>query len=348
MSFNDEILPFVRMGLSRYRLDLHSLGIENHVKSYNWHGDIHLKIRIGQSAFSARFIGTKRYQQEGNDEFVALTDGVLADQMEYCDFLVRHSIPFMCLQRTSDGSPFARFDWCGDIYRCVLFHWISGEHITHTTPNAAYRLGEMARKIHDLSHTYPHRLSFPTLAHTKGYRKRVLVIERVLQSNQVPQTGRKQLEQYLTNAQQHILNANIPFRNDCIVITSDLNSLNVLWDETENISGIVDFEHIAYGERVETLAWLIKWYSRTSGIESHDMSPLLAREVLRGYHADALLNKSDYTRLRSLLWLSGCMNWNFVDKTLKILESNAPEQLETHLERYQRRGQALVSLLDDF
>lgn len=86
------------------------------------------------------------------------------------------------------------------------------------------------------------------------------------------------------------------------------------------VIGIVDFESITYTDRVEGLAWLIKWYLRPYGIGSHEMSPDLAKAVLRGYDAEEILTQNDLSRLPSLLWLSGCLNWNFIDKTIGLLK----------------------------
>lgn len=341
----EDVSTLVRLAAGRYAADFSTLAIEKAVDSFGRHGDIHLKARLGEKAYSVRLIGAERYRQPGHTDFVPLTDEVLADQMEYSEFLVRQGIPFMRLQRALDGSPFVPVSWNGALYRSVWFHWMDGKHITHTTANAARRMGEMARRIHDCSSGFPRRLSFPIATHVEGYRMRVQAIRDSVRLRSVSGAALVALNNTLDLAQRHIECAAASFRDDLVVVTSDLNSLNVLWDETESISGIVDFEHLAYGEQVETLAWLIKWYSRTSGITSHEVSPLLAEQLLRGYGADTLLNEADYERLSSLLWLSGCMNGNFVQHTLHLLQNGSPEQLEDHLERYRRRGEALTGLL---
>ncbi|MEK1830292.1 phosphotransferase [Priestia megaterium] len=72
---------------------------------------------------------------------------------------------------------------------------------------------------------------------------------------------------------------------------SDLNPLNILWDETDSITGIIDFEHIGYTDRIEGIAWLIKWYSRTQGIGNNEVSPRLAQSLLKGYGMRSFLIK---------------------------------------------------------
>lgn len=129
------------------------------------------------------------------------------------------------------------------------------------------------------------------------------------------------------------------------IVQSDLNNLNILWDSIGEIIGIVDFESITYTDRVEGLAWLIKWYSRPQGIGSHEMSPALGKAVLRGYEAKEILNQSDFSRLPSLLWLSGCLNWNFTAQTINLIKNNEDLLLKEHLTKYLKRGEKLVSLI---
>ncbi|PEW84522.1 hypothetical protein CN445_20370, partial [Bacillus cereus] len=107
--------------------------------------------------------------------------------------------------------------------------------------------------------------------------------------------------------------------------------------------GIIDFESIAYVDRIEGLAFLIKWYSRTEGIQSHKVCSKVARAFLEGYKASNILTSNDYKRLSSLLWLSGSLNWNFVKKMLSVLED--ARRLEEHLKVYKIRGERLSSLL---
>lgn len=112
---------------------------------------------------------------------------------------------------------------------------------------------------------------------------------------------------------------------------------------SQKVKGIVDFESISYVDRVEGLAFLIKWYSRTEGIHSHEVCSSVASSFLEGYKANNILTSNDYKRLSSLLWLSGSLNWNFVKKTLNVLEDAG--QLEEHFEVYRVRGERLSSLL---
>ncbi|MEH6939350.1 hypothetical protein V7056_16120 [Bacillus sp. JJ664] len=116
-------------------------------------------------------------------------------------------------------------------------------------------------------------------------------------------------------------------------------------DKDKKVIGIVDFESIGYGDRIEGLAWLIKWYSRTKGIYSSEMSSIVANAFLKGYQSNDYLSKNDFERLSSLIWLSGCINWNFVRHTIKIIESNEDETLKKHINTYKKRGEKLLSLI---
>jgi len=129
-----------------------------------------------------------------------------------------------------------------------------------------------------------------------------------------------------------------------------LNSLNILWDSDQHIVGIVDHEHIGATDRVQDLAWLIKWYARTEGIDSHDVSGRLAKSLLTHYNSPTVLVPKEDPRLDSLLWLSGCMNLHFVERTKQLAfdaENNPAgyDQFQLHLQTYRLRGERLVGLL---
>ena len=70
----------------------------------------------------------------------------------------------------------------------------------------------------------------------------------------------KELREYINLATYHIecaYTSNLQF-----IVQTDLNPLNVLWDSSQCVKGIVDFESIGYVDRIEGLAFLIKWYFR--------------------------------------------------------------------------------------
>jgi Ser/Thr protein kinase RdoA (MazF antagonist) len=89
------------------------------------------------------------------------------------------------------------------------------------------------------------------------------------------------VEEYLETTEHHIEMANT--KQFDFIVQSDLNPLNVIWDVNNKIIGIIDFESIGYTDRIEGLAWLLKWYSRTNEIASTEMSPIVDNAFMKGY-----------------------------------------------------------------
>jgi aminoglycoside phosphotransferase (APT) family kinase protein len=154
---------------------------------------------------------------------------------------------------------------------------------------------------------------------------------------------KEMLTQHLRIAESH-MKASSTDQHDFIV-QSDLNPLNVLWDTDGTLTGIVDIESIGYTDRIEGLAWFLKWYTRVDGIGSEKISSPLASTFIDTYTAGSSFDYNEYKRLRSLLWLSGCMNWNFVKKTIEVIDTGDATLLFEHLENYKRRGDQLVGLI---
>jgi hypothetical protein len=96
---------------------------------------------------------------------------------------------------------------------------------------------------------------------------------------------------------------------------------------------------------MEGLAWLIKWYSRTNGIHSSEMSSEFAMAFLKAYRGSDDQGSFDLDRLSSLIWLSGWINWNFVKKSVEILETEDEAILNRHIAFYKQRGEKLYSLV---
>lgn len=151
----------------------------------------------------------------------------------------------------------------------------------------------------------------------------------------------RELRGYIDLAKYHIESAHT---NDLeYIVQTDLNLLNVIWNSNQCVKGIIDFESIGYVDRIEGLAFLLKWYSRTEGIESHVVCSEVTRAFLKGYGANYILTLNDSKRLSSLLWLSGSLNWNFVKKTMSLLGDE--RELEKHLRVYKIRGENLSVLV---
>lgn len=316
--------------LINYFKEIHTLVVEEELHKNSWHTDLHYKIVVNGDRCSARFINSDRTI---NPAFGPLSNEQLKEQVRFTYYLREYGIPFMQIKENMAGDCFTLLTWNDEQYRFVLSGWIEGEHIAHCTEMMAEVFGKEARKIHDISSMFQSS-TFQKKSHLDGYGEFIKLLENKGCTS-------KELKGYIDFAKYHIECAhksNLEF-----IVQTDLNPLNVLWDSNQSVKGIVDFESIGYVDRMEELAFLIKWYSRTEGIESHVVCSKVARAFLEGYGANNILTLKDYKRLSSLLWLSGSLNWNFVKKTMSLLGDESA--LVEHLRVYKRRGERLSSLL---
>ncbi|ARU60686.1 hypothetical protein CBW65_06000 [Tumebacillus avium] len=360
---------FIREALQGFGLDPATLVVRRELPD-NWHGDLHYKIAAEGKAYGMRFLAEVRSQEDGSP-FVNLSDEVLREQMRYVDHLTGQGIPFMRRVPPVNGEAFVTVqDDGGILRRVVLFEWLDGIHITAMTMETAFRMGEMARRYHDASNGFKSDV-LPRMIHTDNYletlnslrserdkftqpeERGALLDTYMLNTMDLAQEGQLAtedlalLDAYLDQAEAMIKEAHRdPSELDHVIITSDINAINVLWDEQgQRITGIIDFEHISYSDRVQDLAWLMKWYSRNEGIQSHSVSGDLAQALMYGYRAHELLDADDYARFPALLWLSGCLNFNFVQRTTELMQKD-PGQLRDHLAKYTERGKKLTALAD--
>ncbi|OOZ91124.1 phosphotransferase enzyme family protein [Bacillus cereus] len=316
--------------LINYFKEIHSLIVEEELHKNSWHTDLHYKIIVNGNRYSARFINSDR---TSNPAFGTLSNEQLKEQVRFTYYLREHGIPFMQIQENMAGDCFSLLTWNEEQYRFVLFTWMEGEHITHCTETMAEVFGKEARKIHDISSTFKSS-TFQKKSHLDGYGEFIKLLDN-------KDSTCKELRGYIELAKYHIECAHISDLE--FIVQTDLNPLNVIWDSNQSVKGIIDFESIAYVDRIEGLAFLIKWYSRTEGVESHVVCPKVAKAFLKGYGANNILTSNEYKRLSSLLWLSGSLNWNFVKKTLNLMGDESA--LVEHLRVYKGRGERLSSLL---
>ncbi|MGH1324953.1 phosphotransferase enzyme family protein [Bacillus pretiosus] len=316
--------------LINYFKEIHTLVVEEELHKNSWNTDLHYKIVVNGDRYSARFINRARTI---NPAFGTLSNEQLKEQVRFTYYLREHGIPFMQIKENRAGESFTLLTWNEEQYRFVLSTWMEGEHVTYCTETMAEVFGKEARKIHDISSTFQSPI-FQKKSHLDGYGEFIKLLEN--------KGGTcKELRGYIDLAKYHIGSAHT---NDLeYIVQTDLNPLNVIWDSDQCVKGIVDFESIGYVDRIEGLAFLIKWYSRTEGIESHEVCSKVARAFLEGYKAHNVLTSNNYKRLSSLLWLSGSLNWNFVKKTLLVISDE--RELEKHLEVYRVRGERQSSLL---
>ncbi|QWG45614.1 aminoglycoside phosphotransferase family protein [Bacillus mycoides] len=316
--------------LINYFKEIHTLVVEEELHKDSWNTDLHYKILVNEIRYSARFINSNRII---NPAFGTLSNEQLKEQVRFTYYLREHGIPFMQIKENRVGDSFTLVTWNDEQYRFVLSTWIEGEQITRCTETMAEAFGKEARKIHDLSSTFQSS-TFQKKSHLDGYGEFIKLLEN-------KSSTCKELQEYIDLAKYHIKCAHTS--NLEFIVQTDLNPLNVVWNSNQCVKGIVDFESIGYVDRIEGLAFLIKWYSRTEGIESHEVCSKVARAFLEGYKASNILTSNDYKRFSSLLWLSGSLNWNFVKKTMSLLGDE--REVEEHLRAYKIRGERLSSLL---
>lgn len=341
-----EKFRMIQEALGGFGLDSNTLVVRRKLPD-NWHGDLHYKIAVEGKSYSARFMAYQRAKEDASP-FANLADEVLREQMRYVDHLLARGIPFMKRVKTTEGDAFVLVeDDRGVIRRCMLFEWMDGVHITVNTEEVAFRMGEMARRYHDASQGFATDV-LPRKIHTENYLQMIELLGRERDKRALTGKVRKRLNAYIAHAKEQIRSGHRdPSESDLLVMTSDLNSVNVLWEETSRtINGIIDFEHLSLSDRVQDLTWLIKWYSRTEGMHSHKVSNQLAQALMYGYRAHELLTDDDYARFPALLWLSGCLNWNFVQKTVKLIQNDS-DKLVDHLDRFVERGKLLTGLASD-
>ncbi|HFU7057088.1 TPA: phosphotransferase [Bacillus cereus] len=320
----------IRNVVMNYFEEIYSLAVEEELHNDSWNTDLHYKIMVNGKRYSARFIKSKRTI---NPAFGTLSNEQLMEQVRFTYYVREHEIPFMQINKNRAGEPCTLVVWNNEQFRFVLSNWIEGEHITHCTENIAEAFGTEVRKIHDISNAFQSSI-FQKKSHLDGYAQFIHMLE-----SKASTCGG--LREYIDLAKYHIecaYTSELEF-----IVQTDLNPLNVLWDSSEQVKGIVDFESISYVDRIEGLSFLIKWYSRTEGIHSHEVCSSVASAFLEGYKAHNIVTSNDYKRLSSLLWLSGSLNWNFVKKTLSVISDE--RELEEHLEVYRVRGERLSSLL---
>ncbi|HDX9655129.1 TPA: phosphotransferase [Bacillus wiedmannii] len=320
----------IRNVVINYFKEIHLLIVEEELHKNSWHTDLHYKIIVNGNRYSAQFINSNRTI---NPAFGMLSNEQLKEQVRFTYYLREHGIPFMQIKENMAGDCFTLLTWNDEQYGFVLSTWMEGEHITHCTETMAEVFGKEARKIHDISSTFQSPI-FQKKSHLDGYGEFIKLLDN--------KGGTcKELRGYIELAKYHIECAHTSDLE--FIVQTDLNPLNVIWDSNQCVKGIVDFESIGYVDRMEGLAFLLKWYSRKEGIESHVVCSEIARAFLEGYKARNILTSNDYKRLSSLLWLSGSLNWNFVKKTLLVISDE--RELEKHLEVYRVRGERLSSLL---
>lgn len=326
-------------GLKLYGFNSEEIIIQKKLND-NWHGDYHYKILAKGKAYSARIISARRYDHSA---FVELNDHTLTEQMKVCETLSNKGIPYMRQRKPDNGEYYVGFNFEGEYYRLILFDWIYGLHLTRITPSIAEKIGHFAREFHDAIEQSDFDLPFSN--HNDGTTEFLRILLSSIQDVRLSLQEKELLDFYITKVESNIdIIQRVTNSSKNIIIQSDLNPMNILWDESNSIVGVVDFEHFCYSHRIHNYAWLLKWYSRTQGVGSHDADPILAKMIGSAYRFEEVFTKEEIKCLPFILWMTGCFNWNFIAKTKAILLSEKKnDDLLIHLNNYLKRGESLVS-----
>ncbi|WP_176526010.1 phosphotransferase [Bacillus sp. AFS001701] len=283
--------------LKQFPLSVHSIEIVKDFNIQKWHNDKHFKILVNNTAYSARFISIHR----SNNDSVK----IIEEQIIFTEFLVENRIPFMQIVKSRMNERFLSVLIDNQSYRFILFKWIDGIHINNFNHMITEKVGMMAAGFHETAARFKSN-SFPKKSHLIAYEGFVnsLIVE--LNSTEILEENKTLLSEYLELTKLHINNAQTDQFE--FIIQSDLNPLNIIWDiEDQTIKGIVDFESITYVDRIEGLAWIIKWYSKSSET-SNDRSKNLTEKFMNKFSEHFQIGTEHIDRLSSLLWLSGCIN----------------------------------------
>jgi Ser/Thr protein kinase RdoA (MazF antagonist) len=203
-----------------------------------------------------------------------------------------------------------------------MFGWLEGELATTATPDRAFAVGALLRRIHDLALPIDDRLPEHDVA--AAAERSLSELHEIADASFVRQ-ARAMVDRVRSAPTRRTL-----------VVHGDCNMPNLLWSG-DSVTGIVDFDQIGLSDPVEELAWVTKWWSRPRGIADLTHDRALAGEVLAGYGDDGL----DRGALAAALWLTGCLNANSV---LHMLHASAGARPAV-LAALRERADALLTLV---
>jgi aminoglycoside phosphotransferase (APT) family kinase protein len=280
--------------------------------SVNWHGDGHWLVRDPSgNRFSLRAVTFGREirweETRGHDL------SVLSAQMDAADAFVAAGLPFM--ERA--GEPAV----VGNAF-VMMFRWLDGIFAGSATPDRAFAMGQLLRRIHELALPVDDRL--PEHDAAAAADRSVRELQDLVDVSFV-ERATEMVDRIRRAPARHL-----------IVVHGDCNFPNILWSG-DAVTGIVDFDQIGRSDPVEELAWVIKWWSRPRGIADLTHEPALAREVLAGYGEAGI----DRDVLAAVLWVTGCLNANSV---LHVLHA-AVDARSTVLAALRTRADALAALV---
>jgi aminoglycoside phosphotransferase (APT) family kinase protein len=193
--------------------------------SENWHGDAHWQVRDrGGNRFSLRAV---TFGREIRWEETRRHDlSVLTAQMQAADALVAAGIPFM--PRVGEtavvGMSFV-----------AMFGWLDGVIATSATPDRAFAIGQLLRRIHDLGLPVDERLPGHDAA---------AAAERSL--HELQEHGIADAS-FVVQALEMVARIRSSPARHKLVVQGDCNFPNILWSG-DSVTGIVDFDQIGVSD----------------------------------------------------------------------------------------------------
>lgn len=304
-----------------------------------WHGDLQFKVLKNGQGYLVRLLRTDRVFNCLPPR--VLNDAILQAQLAFGKLLTEKNIPFMPLLRADDGALFTHVIWKEMEYRLLVFKWLDGRQVDCSDEKTAYTVGQLVKRMHQVTEDQPtaHLLE---INGKRDYQERWQKIMALLSSTKLSGDVQAQVAKYIQIAAEEIATAFESKAGPVIPIHGDLNFPNLFWDNTlDEVTGIIDFDSIGLAERVNELAWIVKWYSRAQGIHKEQFSLDLARQVFRGYDAYNVLTADEMVRFPSFVWLHSCLNNNFLKHFCDSLEKGDTLAL---LQKYTDRGEKFLSI----
>lgn len=310
----------------------------------NWHGDRFFKLSSNRQIYLARLIDRVRLYRTSPQQYVS--DAMLRAQLSVCAEFGRHGLPYLQLVHPQVGSmPWCELSVAGRDARLVVFRWVQGQALASVNDAQSAQIGywlgrshaALAKATHVDASALPHSHDYELHAHWVGDIRRALLGQPPLQDL---------LDDYLQDCDRRIDFLRQHLDTPRLIVHGDFNLPNVLWSaDGKSVDTIIDFDQIGLARGIEDLAWVVKWYALRS--EPQQMHGNL-RCLLTQYLSQRALSASEWQCLPALLWLNSGVNYNFVLKVVRGIDTLAlgvlREQLQLLVHSYRSRSENMSEL----
>lgn len=317
--------------------------IDEHQVS-NWHGDRFFKLSGDGQCYLARVIDCVRLYRTSPQQFVS--DAMLHAQLSACAEFGRQRLPYLQLVRPTYGAAaWSELSLGARDARLIVFRWVEGQALARVSEAHAAQIGYWLGRSHaaladctdiDVS-ALPYSHDYELHAHWVGDLRRAL-------------SGQPQLyavlADYLTDCDNRIAFLRQHLDTPRIIVHADFNLPNVLWTaDGESVDTVIDFDQIGLARGIEDLAWVVKWYALRS--EPQHMYRNM-RCLLTHYLSQRALSVAEWECLPALLWLNSGVNYHFVLKVVRAIDTSSVavlrEQLELLARSYRSRSESMSEL----